>query len=130
MTCPNCGGETLGFPVPEAVRDHLPDDRPGAAICRDCLTVTPEDEPPEEYPDFDALLDGFPAGETGAVVASMLALVDSLALYLQDIEALASMAEREGVDVLLLLDRIAASGRIQPHFDIDRRRTQLEQFLR
>ncbi len=130
MVCSNCGGETLAFPVPEVVRDHLPDDRPGATICRTCLTVAPLDEPPDTYPDFTRLLDGFPAGETGGVVASLLALVDSLALYRQDIEALATMAERDGVDVLLLLDRIAVSGRIQPHFDIDRRRTQLEQFLR
>lgn len=131
MDCPNCGGDVLAFPVPDGVRDHLPDDRPGATICRTCLTVTPIDDPPETYPDFTQILDSFPdEGETGAVVASLLALVDSLALHRADIEALASMAEREGVDVMLLLDRLAVSGRIQPHFDIDRRRTQLEQFLR
>ena len=121
----------LVFPIPERARPHLPDDRLGASICRDCLTAVPEDEPPESYPDFTTILDAFPEdGETGAIVASLLALLDSLALHRKDIEALATMAEEAGVDVMLLLDRIAVSGRIQPHFDIDRRRPQLEQLLR
>lgn len=121
----------LAFPIPESVGPHLPDDRNGASICVDCLAAVPIDDPPAEYPDFTTIIEGFPeGGVTGATVASFLALLDSLALHRQDIEALAQMAEQDGVDVLLLLDKIAVSGRIQPHFDIDRRRPQLEQLLR
>lgn len=119
----------MAFPVSESVRQELPDDRAGAEICRDCLTVTSIETPPAEYPDFDAVLGDFPPGEGGAAAASLLGLLDSLALYRGEIEALADLAEREGVDVLLLLDRLAASGRIQPHFDMDRRHHQLEQLL-
>lgn len=119
----------MAFPVPERVRQVLPDDRAAAEICRDCLTVTPIETPPSEDPDFDAILGDFPPGEGGVAAASLLGLLDSLALYRGEIEALADLAEREGVDVLLLLDRLAASGRIQPHFDMARRRHQLEQLL-
>lgn len=130
MECPNCGGEMLAFQVSPEVREHLPDDRSGASICRRCLTVTPEDDPPSTYPDFTAIDDAFPAdGEDAALVASLFALVDSLALYRREIEELATMAELRGIDVLLLLDRLAANDGIRPHFDVDRRRSQLEQLL-
>jgi hypothetical protein len=38
-------------------------------------------------------------------------------------------AERGGVDPLLVLDRLHAQGGVQPDFDLDRRRHQLEQLL-
>lgn len=130
MACPNCGGEMLVYPVPDQVRSHLPDDRSGASLCRRCLTVTPVDDPPDTSPDFSTISDAFPDdGADAVILASILALLDSLALYRREIEALASMAEARGIDVLLFLDRLAVSGRIQPHFDADRRRSQLEQLL-
>ncbi|MDR5656418.1 DUF6276 family protein [Halodesulfurarchaeum sp. HSR-GB] len=129
MSCPNCGGPTVAYPIPDRARTHCPDDRAGAEICADCLTVSPLAEPPTDPPDFDAVLTDFPAGEAGAIAASLLGLLDSLALYRGEIEALARLAEQAGVDVFLLLDRLDASGRIQPHFDIDRRRHQLDQLL-
>ncbi|MFB6110831.1 MAG: DUF6276 family protein [Halodesulfurarchaeum sp.] len=129
MPCPNCGGKTVAFPLPDRTRQVLPEGRAGAEICRDCLWTAPIENPPAEYPDFDAVLEDFPTGEGGAVAASLLGLLDSLAVYRGEIETLADQAEREGVDVLLLLDRLAASGRIQTHFDMGRRRHQLEQLL-
>ncbi|MFB6268255.1 MAG: DUF6276 family protein [Halodesulfurarchaeum sp.] len=130
MSCPNCGAETLAFPVPASIREHLPDDRAGARLCQRCLTVTPADDPPADYPDFTAIADAFPRdGETAAILASMLALVDAIALYREEVEALATQAEVRGVDVMLALDRLAATAGVEPHFDVGRRKRQLEQLL-
>ncbi|MDZ7849608.1 MAG: DUF6276 family protein [Halodesulfurarchaeum sp.] len=129
MSCPNCGGPTLAFSVPEAVRDHLPAEPEHAELCRDCLTLEPRTKPPAEDPDFTTVLGDFPTGEAGVTAAAFVSLLGSLALHRADIEVLADLAEEQGIDVLLLVDRIAASGRLQPHFDVDRRRPQLEQVL-
>ena len=130
MTCPNCGGDELVFPVPGTVREHLPDDRLGATICANCLRVSPADEAPDDYPDFSTVSDAFPAdGETSAVLAVLLALLDRLVLHREDADAVAAVAEGRGVDVLLFLDRLAADGAIDPELDVERRRRQLEQLI-
>lgn len=129
MSCPNCGGPTVAFSVPDAVREHLQAEPEHAEICRDCLTLEPRADPPTGEPDFSTILTDFPTGEAGVTAAAFVSLLDSLALHRADLEALADLAEEQGSDVLLLVDRIAASGRIQPHFDVDRRRPQLEQIL-
>ncbi|WP_336036028.1 DUF6276 family protein [Halobacterium yunchengense] len=130
MACPNCGGDEVAFPVPEDVRGALPDDRPAAALCTSCLYVSPLDEAPEDYPDFARVSDAFPTdGETAAVVACLLALLDRLVVHRGDAERVAGAAERRGVDVLLVLDRLAADPGLDPHLDLRRRRGQLEQLI-
>ena len=129
MSCPNCDGPTLAFPVPESVRPHLPEAPAGAGICRDCLTLIAPIDPPAEQPDFTRILGEFPTDEDGALAAAFVSRLGSLAINRQEIEALAAIAEERGIDVLLLVDRIATSGRIEPHFDVDRRRPQLQQIL-
>lgn len=129
MPCSLCDADQLRFPVPSAAREYLPDDRSGAALCTRCLAVEPVDDPPAEYPAFSESIPGFPDGETGAIVGCLFALVDSLALYRAEISALAEAAERRGVDVLLLIDRLAATSGVEPFFDVSRRSTQLEQLL-
>ncbi|MDH5019093.1 DUF6276 family protein [Halobacterium rubrum] len=130
MTCPNCGSPTLSFPVPESVRGHLPDDRASATICTHCLQVAPSDDAVSEYPDFSRASTAFPDdGETAAVLASLLALLDRLVLHREDADAVAEVAERRGVDVLLFLDRVAADDSADPELDVTRRRTQLEQLI-
>lgn len=130
MDCPECGAATLAFPVPADLRGFLPDDRPGAALCTSCLAVTPEDDPPGELPDFRSVSDAFPREpERAVVVAVMLALLDSLVLYRQELDDLAAEAERRGVDPLLVLDRLANDGALDPHLDLPRRRSQLAQLL-
>ena len=130
MDCPTCGAPVVAFPIPPAVRDAMPDDRPGAAICTRCLAVTPTDDPPDDYPDLREVSDAFPAdGEGAATVAALLALLDRLALYRTEIESIARHAEALGVDVMLTLDRLATDDGLDPHLDLDRRRPQLEQFL-
>ncbi|MGB9964595.1 DUF6276 family protein [Halobacterium sp. CBA1126] len=130
MGCPNCGGDELAFPVPDAVREFLPDDRPAATLCATCLWVSPADDAPDEYPDFTRVSGALPSdGETGAVVAVLLALLDRLVVHRADAEAVATEAERRGVDVLLVLDRLAADDGLDPHLDLARRRRQLEQLI-
>ena len=130
MHCPNCGAATVAFTIPDALQDAMPETRAGAALCTTCLTVTPLDEPPAESPDWTAVTETFPTDdEAAATVGALLALVDNLALYRTEIEAIARHAESLGLDVLLVLDRLAHDDEIDPHFDIDRRRPQLEQLL-
>lgn len=130
MSCPECGAETLAFPVSEGLRDLLPDDRPGAAICTRCLHVTPEDAPPADLPDFTAISDAFPRDrEAAAALALVLALVDSLALYRRELDALLSEVEAAGSDPLLALDRLAGDPDLEPAVDLRRRSRQLEQLV-
>ncbi|WP_353634683.1 DUF6276 family protein [Halobacterium sp. NMX12-1] len=129
MSCSNCGGDELSFRVPDAVSDYLPDDRPAAALCTNCLRVSPADDAPAEYPEFARVSDAFPTGESGAVVACLLALLDRLVVHRGDAERVATEAERRGVDVLLVLDRLAADDGLDPHLDLAKRRRQLEQLI-
>jgi hypothetical protein len=130
MPCSNCGGQVRRFPVPDSVREYLPDDRPAATLCTNCLAVSPADEAPAEYPDFTRVSDAFPAdGETAAVVACLLALLDRLVVHRAEAERVATEAERRGVDVLLVLDRLAAEDALDPSLDLQRRREQLEQLI-
>lgn len=130
MTCPDCGGETVEAPVPPAFTSYLPDDRPGLALCTHCLAVWPLDDPPSELPAFDAVAEAFPSDPQKALpVVVMLALLDSLALYRSELDTLAEVAERRGVDPLLVLDRLAGDPTLDPGFDLDRRRHQLAQLL-
>lgn len=130
MSCPACGEQTVEAPVPAALASHLPDDRPGIALCTHCLAVSPVDDPPADLPAFDAIADAFPTDPKKALpVVLMLALLDSLALYRSELDTLAGIAERRGVDSLLVLDRLAADPTLEPGFDLDRRRHQLAQLL-
>jgi hypothetical protein len=130
VTCPDCGEETVKAPVPQAFAAYLPDDRPGIALCTHCLSVSPIDDPPSELPAFDAVAAGFPRDPEKALpIVLMLALLDSLALYRSELDTLAEITERRGVDPLLVLDRLAADQSLEPGFDLDRRRHQLAQLL-
>jgi len=131
MDCPDCDAPTLPFPLSAADRERLPHDAPGAAVCRRCLRVDPIDDPPADCPDFTAVSDAFPPTPAHArTVVCVLALLDSIALYRADVEALVDRAEDEGTDVMLVLDRLRADDGVAPHFDLEKRAHQLEQLLR
>jgi hypothetical protein len=130
MDCPDCGHETLAFPVAPAVREYLPGDETGAALCRRCLSLHPTADPPASVPDFTAVSDAFPDDEDGAVsLALLLGLLSSLALYRSEISALLERVERAGTDPLLALDRLADDPSLDPAVDLRGRRRQLEQLL-
>jgi hypothetical protein len=128
MDCPHCGVPTVDFAVPESLRSHAPGESDVAAICPVCLRVMPI-KSGSCAPDFDGFDDSVPDGETGVAMALALGLLDSLALNRRSIEALVEHVERGGADPLLVLDRLAASDGVRPHFDLDRRREQLLQLL-
>lgn len=125
MDCPNCGGPTVSYAVPESLQEIV--DRTHAATCTRCLALTSADQGGD--PDYSRISDEFPAGAGGAAMALALGHLDSLALNRATIEELVRAAEEEGVDPLLLFDRLRAQGNVRLHFDADRRRHQLEQLL-
>jgi hypothetical protein len=130
MDCPDCGATTLAFPVPDAHRDLLPGDEPGAALCTRCLALHPVASPPAELPAFQRISDAFPTNPDAAVALGLLVgLLDSLALYRSEVSTLLIRVERDGVDPLLALDRLAADDDIESDVDLAGRRRQLEQLL-
>jgi hypothetical protein len=129
VPCPTCDAPTVAFRVPDALAAHAPDG-PAAAVCTACLRLAsadPDDADPG--PTFDRLLADFPAGEGGAALALAVGMLGSLALNRAAVVDCCEFAEAAGVDVLLALDRLDAAGRIEPHYDLSRRRAQLADFL-
>jgi hypothetical protein len=128
MECPHCSQSCVAFAVPDDLREYAPEGAAAAAICPTCLrTYAAGAGDPD--PEFTSVGDFFPADGAGIALALALGQLDSLALNRTAIETLLAAAEREGADALLALDRLAAAGSVQPHFDIDRRRVQIEQLL-
>lgn len=130
MDCPDCTTRMLAFSVPPALRQHLPGDEPGAAICPRCLQLRPVGDPPEELPDFRTIDDAFPAEPEAAIpMALVVGLLSSLAVYRGEISTLLSAVERAGVDPLLVIDRLSIADGVETSIDLEGRRRQLEQLL-
>jgi hypothetical protein len=128
MECPHCEQSCVAFNVPPDLREYAPEGADAAAICPTCLRTFPV-ENGDPTPDFTSVGEFFPADGAGIALALALGKFDSLALNRTAIETLLAHAEQEGADPLLAMDRLAAAGSVQPHFDIDRRRVQIEQLL-
>lgn len=111
----------VSFAVPPDLREHLPGEESGAAVCPSCLALRPAE--PDDQPGFERFGDAFPTGEVAVPMALGLGLLDSLAIHREAIVALFDRVERAGTDPLLVLARLDAD----PSFDIERRRHQLEQ---
>lgn len=131
MECPNCRARAVVFEVSEKYREHVPGEASRAALCPECLTLTAAaEEPVASEPRFDRISSAFPTEAAAAVpLALAIGLLDSLALHRGALEELIPAAESAGADPLLLLDRLHVQGGVDPEFDIDRRRHQLEQLL-
>lgn len=123
MDCDRCDGPMIRYEVPADLRAYADGDY--VATCARCLATQPATS--GGTPEFSAISEEFPAGTAGAAMALALGKLDSLALNRRDIEALLEVAEREGTDPLLLVDRLVTQGNVRLHFDADRRRHQLEQ---
>lgn len=99
-------------------------------LCTRCLHVDPLDDPPEDVPNFQTVSTAFPSSpERALTIVVILALLDSVALYRSELDAVATIAEKRGVDTLLVLDRLAGDPALDPGFDLQRRRHQLAQLL-
>jgi hypothetical protein len=138
MPCPHCSADTVAFAVPQTLREHAP--APEAAICTRCLRTFPAVDAADAAPDasvapdglavpddsaaldFSAVDPGFPTGEAGIALALICGNLESFALNRASIEALVEHAEREGIDVLAVLDRLDTA---DAAFDFDRRRSTL-----
>jgi hypothetical protein len=142
MDCDHCGGELVGFAVPADLAAFGPDDTDAATLCTTCLRVGAlADDPsdgddeatrrlqPTPDPDFTAVVDTFPSDRGGVVAALLFGKLGSLAVNREAVSELAAEAERAGVDLFLLFDRVAADPSLEPHFDVERRREQIETFL-
>ncbi|WEL18756.1 Uncharacterized protein SVXHr_2612 [Halorhabdus sp. SVX81] len=130
MDCPECDAQMLSFAVPADLRDYLPGEQPGAAICPRCLELRPVADPPEELPDFRQIDDSFPAESEAAIpMALVVGLLSSLAIHRQEISALLEHVERAGADPLLVVDRLSIADGVETSVDLQGRRRQLEQLL-
>lgn len=115
--------------MPERFREHAPEGADDAAICPECLTLVQAEATATE-PRFDRISGAFPTDEAAAVpLALAVGQLESLALNRTAIEALLAAVEERGTDLLLVLDRLHTQGGVDPDFDIERRRHQLEQLL-
>jgi len=127
MECPECGTEMVAFEVPPAAREAAPGD--AAAICPACLTLVEADSADAE-PDFSRVVEAFPDGEAGALMAVAVGLlVESMVLNRETIVRLLVEVSDRGEDPWLVLERIAASPTVRPDADVGRARRQLEQLL-
>lgn len=126
MDCPDCGAQTVAFAVPEDLQEYAPG--PAAALCTRCLRTHAADaaDVPDGDPEFSAVADAFPSGRGGVALALALGKLGSLALERPAIVALCEDAERAGADPALTLVRLESAPGVDPHFDLPRRREQLE----
>lgn len=126
MDCPECGAGMVAFDVPPAAREAAPG--AVAAICPVCLTLV--EAAAADSPDFPRIIDAFPEGEAGAVMAVAVGLlVESLALHRTTVAGLLEHVQEENVDPWLVLERLAIAPTVQSDADIGRARRQLAQLL-
>ncbi len=130
MACSACGESTVVAAVPQTVRQHAPDDADRIAICSTCLSIAPTDAYASDTPDFSPISGAFPADCESAVgVAVLVHLLDSLVHNRDSIQSLVDWLETQGTDVFLVIDRLATDPSLEPAVDLQRRRTQLAQFV-
>jgi hypothetical protein len=126
MACSKCQGPVVAVAVPADLREGVGADVVG--VCTHCLARNPASEPDAD-PDWGAFGDAFPDGEAAVPMALVLALLQSVALNRATLGVLVERVEAAGADPGLVLDRLATAGNVQPHYDLRRRRRQLEQLL-
>lgn len=128
MDCSNCRAPMVGVAVPDDLREVAPADASAVGICTNCLSLQRIDEAAADPdPDLDAVSEAFPAGEAAVPMVLLVGLLDSIALYREEIQALVERVERAGADPMLIIDRLSDDA--DPAFDLSRRRHQLEQLL-
>jgi len=129
MSCPACGGPVAAVTIPERYRDHHPEAPAVGAVCRRCLTVSGTDAEATDgrIHEFSEALPN--DGEAAIGICVLCTLCVSIALNRARIEAVVATLERDGIDALSTVERLARDDEVALAFDVDRRRPQLEQIL-
>ena len=128
--CTECGAPAVSVPIPGDLREHAPGDAPAMAVCTSCLSVQPLGAHPENSGDLSRISPEFPDDpDVAAALALLLATIDSIAIYHDEVVASVERLERAGVDPLSALDRLARDPDLDPATDLRRRGLQLEQLL-
>jgi len=126
MPCSRCEATTVAVATPDSLLDVAP--AAAVLVCTRCLTVEPTDDG-EADPDLDRISEALPDGDAGVAALLLVDKLDSLALNRDDIEEVVAILEAEGVDPLLVLDRLAEQPDLDPVVAIGRRGHQLEQLV-
>lgn len=131
MAC-SCDLDPIAFTIPDSLREHAPEPTDAMAICPQCLALTVVDAEPAPSAsdvDFSRINEAFPSAEIGIAMALAIGQLDSIAMNRPAIEALVGFVSDHGTDPWLVLERLARAGSVDPDFDLDRRRRQLDQLL-
>jgi len=126
MSCPEHPAAGVSVAVPVSLRSYAPDRATTVTQCTRCLRVTPGGDDPDTP---QAISTAYPDGEAGVGAVLLVGLLESLASNRDRIEALLTRLEAAGVDVFLVIDRLAADEQFDPYIDLSRRRHQLEQLV-
>lgn len=127
MECSTCQVPLVRFSVPSNYQAYVPNEAESVGFCPVCFRLESVETTPAD-PRFDRISQAFPTDPTAAIpMALALGLLESIALNRSAIQALLDDVETAGTDPLLLIDRLVSQGSIQPRYDLDRRRDQLEQ---
>lgn len=126
MPCSRCESATVATDVPDTLSEFAPAD--AVLVCTHCLTVEASDRGDAD-PDLSRISESLPPDVAGVASILLVDHLDSLALNRAEIEALVAVLEDEGVDPLLVLDRLAEQSDLDPVVAIGRRRHQLEQLI-
>ena len=126
--CPRCEEPRFTVDVPAELTAYT--DAAALDCCPHCLTVAPSDPAAvDPNPPFETVIRRFPTGTEGVALFVLLDMLDSLALNRGEIESLVDWLESNGVDLFLTVDRLVADPDIEPPYDLERRRDQLEELL-
>ncbi len=126
MSCPVHPDAGVTVAVPPRYRQYAPNAAERVTQCPHCLRVWSGGQ---EAQSPQAITDQYPAGPAGAGAVLLIGLLASIAGHREQLESLVADLERDGVDVFLLLDRLAGATDIEPAVDLAARQRQLAQLL-
>lgn len=112
--------------VPAELQAFAPDNATTITQCPRCLTVQAGGSDPQPVQEISSV---YPSGTAGVGVVLLISLLDALAHNRSEINELVTIIEQHGTDVFATLSRLHHDPAVDPAVPLDRRITQLEQFL-